>query len=114
MESAFEKLQRDLQRDAEQQAEKKAAEAAAAAGAVAKPGLQPLPSAPALSASVVAGIAAGNINFSTAGRMELGAAAQMEHARNIVVPTDDGQVKLDLRSYGEPTCLFGEDAPDRR
>ena len=37
-----------------------------------------------------------------------------KHARNIVVPTDDGQVKLDLRSYGEPTCLFGEDAPDRR
>ena len=51
-----------------------------------------------------------------AGRMELGAAAQSEvdqhesllesyekrkHARNIVVPTDDGQVKLDLRSYVE-------------
>jgi len=30
------------------------------------------------------------------------------------VPTNDNQVKLQLRDAGEPICLFGEGAPERR
>ncbi|KAJ1863741.1 hypothetical protein LPJ73_000448, partial [Coemansia sp. RSA 2703] len=35
-------------------------------------------------------------------------------ARTIVVPTDDREVKAELRKLGHPICLFGEDASDRR
>ncbi|KAJ2229355.1 hypothetical protein H4R99_003305 [Coemansia sp. RSA 1722] len=35
-------------------------------------------------------------------------------ARTIAVPTDDRQVKMELRKHGHPICLFGEDAGDRR
>eukprot|EP00002_Diphylleia_rotans_P017115 TRINITY_DN3315_c0_g1_i3.p1 TRINITY_DN3315_c0_g1~~TRINITY_DN3315_c0_g1_i3.p1 ORF type:complete len:470 (+),score=74.98 TRINITY_DN3315_c0_g1_i3:43-1452(+) len=35
-------------------------------------------------------------------------------ARGLVVPTNDDQVKARLRQLGEPICLFGERAPDRR
>ncbi|KAI9503798.1 hypothetical protein GGI25_003821 [Coemansia spiralis] len=35
-------------------------------------------------------------------------------ARAIAVPTDDRQVKMELRGLGHPICLFGEDAGDRR
>ncbi|KAI7833669.1 WD40-repeat-containing domain protein [Kickxella alabastrina] len=34
--------------------------------------------------------------------------------RNIAVPTSDSAVRADLRKHGEPICLFGEDAADRR
>ena len=35
-------------------------------------------------------------------------------ARELAVPTNDNQVKLKLREAGEPICLFGEGAPERR
>ncbi|KAI9024138.1 WD40-repeat-containing domain protein [Hyaloraphidium curvatum] len=35
-------------------------------------------------------------------------------ARSLAVPTDDGQVRLRLREYGEPITLFGEGPGDRR
>ncbi|KAJ2555753.1 hypothetical protein EV175_002194 [Coemansia sp. RSA 1933] len=35
-------------------------------------------------------------------------------ARSIAVPTDDAEVRQELRNLGHPVCLFGEDAGDRR
>jgi U4/U6 small nuclear ribonucleoprotein PRP4 len=35
-------------------------------------------------------------------------------ARELAVPTDDGKVKMKLREYGEPICLFGEGPAERR
>lgn len=35
-------------------------------------------------------------------------------ARSLIVPTDDAEVRKHLRARGLPTCLFGEDAYDRR
>ncbi|KAJ2345201.1 hypothetical protein GGH91_002613 [Coemansia sp. RSA 2671] len=35
-------------------------------------------------------------------------------ARSIATPTNDQQVKDQLRKHGHPICLFGEDAGDRR
>ncbi|KAJ1679429.1 hypothetical protein EV182_002078, partial [Spiromyces aspiralis] len=35
-------------------------------------------------------------------------------ARTLAVPTADSDVKAKLRELGEPICLFGEDAADRR
>ncbi|KAI3381341.1 hypothetical protein SNEBB_006417 [Seison nebaliae] len=35
-------------------------------------------------------------------------------AKQIVISTDDSQVKKDLRKLGEPICLFGEGPVDRR
>lgn len=35
-------------------------------------------------------------------------------ARQINVPTDDGEVKKNLRQLGEPICLFGEGPAERR
>ncbi|KAL1524442.1 hypothetical protein AB1Y20_019337 [Prymnesium parvum] len=37
-----------------------------------------------------------------------------KRARELAVPTNDNAVKLKLREFGEPICLFGETAPDRR
>lgn len=37
-----------------------------------------------------------------------------KRARELAVPTNDNAVKLKLREYGEPICLFGEAAPERR
>ncbi|KAG0264232.1 U4/U6 small nuclear ribonucleoprotein Prp4 [Actinomortierella ambigua] len=37
-----------------------------------------------------------------------------KRAREAVVPTDDKRVRAKLREMGEPQCLFGEDAMDRR
>ncbi|KAG0233148.1 U4/U6 small nuclear ribonucleoprotein Prp4 [Actinomortierella wolfii] len=37
-----------------------------------------------------------------------------KRAREAVVPTDDKRVRAKLREMGEPQCLFGEDALDRR
>lgn len=37
-----------------------------------------------------------------------------KRARELAVPTNDNAVKLKLREYGEPICLFGEGAPERR
>ena len=38
----------------------------------------------------------------------------LSQARLINVSTDDTEVKLQLREFGEPICLFGEDPADRR
>lgn len=35
-------------------------------------------------------------------------------ARSLIVPTDDNDVRQDLRTRALPVCLFGEDAHDRR
>eukprot|EP00962_Isochrysis_galbana_P025820 scaffold7991_cov106-Isochrysis_galbana.AAC.3 len=40
--------------------------------------------------------------------------AKRKRARELAVPTNDNQVKLKLREAGEPICLFGEGAPERR
>jgi len=40
--------------------------------------------------------------------------AKRKRARELAVPTNDNQVKLKLRDSGEPVCLFGEQAPERR
>lgn len=37
-----------------------------------------------------------------------------KRARELAVPTNDNAVKLKLREFAEPICLFGETAPDRR
>ncbi|QQP56971.1 U4/U6 small nuclear ribonucleoprotein Prp4 [Caligus rogercresseyi] len=37
-----------------------------------------------------------------------------KRARSIAVPTDDEEIKRDLRTLGEPICLFGEGPADRR
>ena len=37
-----------------------------------------------------------------------------KRARELAVPTNDNAVKLKLREYGQPICLFGEGAPERR
>ncbi|XP_040581144.1 uncharacterized protein U4-U6-60K [Lepeophtheirus salmonis] len=37
-----------------------------------------------------------------------------KRARAIPVPTDDDEIKRDLRTLGEPICLFGEGPADRR
>lgn len=40
--------------------------------------------------------------------------ARREHARTVVVPTDDNKVKQRLRELNEPIILFGEGPADRR
>uniref|UniRef100_A0A915J9B0 Pre-mRNA processing factor 4 (PRP4)-like domain-containing protein n=1 Tax=Romanomermis culicivorax TaxID=13658 RepID=A0A915J9B0_ROMCU len=37
-----------------------------------------------------------------------------KRARQMTLPTDDGEIKLMLRQLDQPICLFGEDKPDRR
>ena len=37
-----------------------------------------------------------------------------KRARDLAVPTNDNAVKLKLREYDEPICLFAEAAPERR
>jgi U4/U6 small nuclear ribonucleoprotein PRP4 len=37
-----------------------------------------------------------------------------KRARDLAVPTNDNAVKLKLREYGEPICIFGEGPPERR
>jgi hypothetical protein len=44
----------------------------------------------------------------------LAAFAQRREARNVAVPTDDGDVRTNLRALGEPVCLFGEGPAERR
>ena len=39
---------------------------------------------------------------------------QEKKARQLAVPTNDAHVRARLRELGEPICLFGEDAPERR
>mmetsp|Transcript_17596 Transcript_17596/g.71160 ORF Transcript_17596/g.71160 Transcript_17596/m.71160 type:complete len:484 (+) Transcript_17596:798-2249(+) len=39
---------------------------------------------------------------------------KQREARALVLPTADADVRLELRNRGEPVCLFGEDAHDRR
>lgn len=39
---------------------------------------------------------------------------QRKSARRVAVPTDDRDVRLRLREYGEPMTLFAEREPDRR
>jgi len=76
-------------------------------------------------------ILSGNVNISTveSETLELAQASveeQERHAetlrelevkrreRSLTVPTDDGEVKLQLRALGHPICLFGEREADRR
>jgi len=40
--------------------------------------------------------------------------AKRKRARELAVPTNDNQVKLKLREYGEPICLYAEGPPERR
>uniref|UniRef100_A0A7S0IV16 Pre-mRNA processing factor 4 (PRP4)-like domain-containing protein n=1 Tax=Calcidiscus leptoporus TaxID=127549 RepID=A0A7S0IV16_9EUKA len=40
--------------------------------------------------------------------------AKRKRARELAVPTNDNAVKLKLREFGEPICLFAEGAPERR
>eukprot|EP00037_Helgoeca_nana_P006132 m.56919 g.56919 ORF g.56919 m.56919 type:complete len:529 (-) comp17036_c0_seq1:364-1950(-) len=127
MGNALELIQRQLADDEEQQG------AAAAAASELGTGLLPVPDAPApapMSASVLAGIAAGNINLTTStDRMALSGAAKTEvdrheellaqferrkQIRQLHVPTDDGEVKKMLREYANPICLFGEGPGERR
>lgn len=35
-------------------------------------------------------------------------------ARSLPIPTTDREVRVRLREMGEPICLFGEEAGDRR
>jgi U4/U6 small nuclear ribonucleoprotein PRP4 len=35
-------------------------------------------------------------------------------ARSLPIPTQDKEVRLRLREMGQPVCLFGEEAGDRR
>ena len=42
------------------------------------------------------------------------AIAKRKRAREMAVPTNDNAVKLKLRDYAEPVCLFAEAAPERR
>ena len=37
-----------------------------------------------------------------------------KRARELAVPTNDNAVKLKLREFNEPICIFGEAAPERR
>ena len=37
-----------------------------------------------------------------------------KRARELAVPTNDNAVKLKLREFGEPICIFGEQVPERR
>jgi U4/U6 small nuclear ribonucleoprotein PRP4 len=83
-----------------------------------------------MSDDIAKGIAAGNINVTSAPEtLELTQAsmatserhqralAELEKkkvARQIAVPTDDNKVKYQLRRLREPICLFGESIPDRR
>eukprot|EP00045_Choanoeca_perplexa_P005896 m.49423 g.49423 ORF g.49423 m.49423 type:complete len:509 (-) comp13351_c0_seq16:2257-3783(-) len=84
-----------------------------------------------VSEAIQAGIAAGNINIHTSGveRMELTEEAQLQQdqqnelvdliekkkrGRTLKVPTNDNDVKMMLRKYEEPICLFAEGKADRR
>lgn len=42
------------------------------------------------------------------------ALAKRKRARELALPTNDNEVKLELRQLGEPMCLFGEGPPERR
>ncbi|CAH3109932.1 unnamed protein product [Porites lobata] len=80
-----------------------------------------------VSAAVLAGIRAGNINISSGEYLELSEDQTSERhqellaeferrkkARAITVPTGDASVKARLRELGEPITLFGEGPPERR
>lgn len=80
-----------------------------------------------MSAAVLAGIRAGNINITDGEYLELSEdhtserhqelLAEFERrkkARAITVPTDDASVKARLREIGEPITFFGEGPPERR
>ncbi|XP_039677854.1 U4/U6 small nuclear ribonucleoprotein Prp4 [Perca fluviatilis] len=76
--------------------------------------------------AVKAGIEAGNINISSGETMDmeervserqqeaLAAFERRRRARQIMVSTDDAEVKAGLRALGEPITLFGEGPADRR
>ncbi|XP_070582205.1 U4/U6 small nuclear ribonucleoprotein Prp4-like [Ptychodera flava] len=76
--------------------------------------------------SIKAGIQSGNINIFEGDHFDLEehVNAQREEmlaeferrkrARQILVSTDDSEVKVKLRELGEPICLFGEGPADRR
>ncbi|XP_072015731.1 U4/U6 small nuclear ribonucleoprotein Prp4-like [Amphiura filiformis] len=76
--------------------------------------------------AITMGVDAGNINMSSGDTFDLEEhvseqrkelLAEFERRkkiRQITVSTDDAEVKAQLRSYGEPICLFGEGPADRR
>ncbi|KAG8470053.1 hypothetical protein KFE25_006508 [Diacronema lutheri] len=80
-------------------------------------------------AKVDAGRAAGHIAGGGAIAMPLSAAAlaakerhsalvaalaKRKRARELALPTNDNEVKLELRQLDEPVCVFGEGPPERR
>ncbi|ELU16587.1 hypothetical protein CAPTEDRAFT_226300 [Capitella teleta] len=77
--------------------------------------------------AIKAGIRAGNINLAGGQSMYidpddssqnkkdlLEEFERRKRVRQIHVSTDDGEVKIQLRQFGEPICLFGEGPQDRR
>lgn len=44
----------------------------------------------------------------------IAALAKRKRARELALPTNDNEVKLELRQLGEPICVFSEGPPERR
>ena len=85
--------------------------------------------AASLGSGMASAMASGNVNRSAGDTMPLNEAARRAEmrqaeikanfdkrkvAKQVAVPTNDLQVREQLRRLGEPICFFGETIPDRR